>query len=155
MTISRQEGALNVLKSVCNVSTEKMSYQFLSDACNRHFTFATLHGGPRSYLQYIVDHIMPGKVVVTKKNVRYVAEDGSIVDESAHAFVTKVLESTSAKATELYMKHKEGCIEELCTETDGTSPTELARKFANMALVRSCNPEFCSDVATLLVSKKY
>lgn len=152
LTIARLEGAIGILKATCGISSEKISFSFLEQVCASRFTSDVLKGGPRTYAAYITDHVMPGRVVLNKKNVRYVADDGNVVDESTTDFVAKILASTRVKANAIYDSIRDSCIGDFCKDSDGaSSPTELAKTFANMAMVRNCNAEFCREVASIVI----
>ena len=149
LTISKQIGIISMLKN--QVSSGKITFHFLAEVCDNHFTFDVLAGGVKSYATYILDHIFPGKVCVKhKKVVNYISEGDSMIEEPLPDFIAKVLYSTKVKATSLYEEHKETCVKDFYNEND-YSTNELSKRFANMALVRSCNIDFCKDVAAFII----
>lgn len=150
LTISRNEKTLNLLKQSMGMSEEKITYDFLDRVCRESFTYNVLKGGPKTYASYVTKKVMPGRVVVNRKNVRYVSDYGNVVEESVVDFVDKVLESTRVRANQLYNEGKESIVNEFCTDSEA-SPTEMAVAFANMAKIRNCNQDFCRDVASIII----
>lgn len=140
-------------------STEAITHDFLSKVAEDNFTVGIFTSGAKSFAAYILDNIVPGRVVCAnkqKRTVRYVMEGNNVVEETAVEFVTKVLISTQFKANKLYHNAKESCINEFCgddneDDTYAASTTELSKRFANMALIRSCNHDLCKEVAGILI----
>lgn len=147
LVIARHEGALSVLRA--GMASDRVSYSFLSDTCSRHFDTHVLKGGPRTYATYVRDHVMPGRVVLAKKTVRYISDDGSVVEEPVVDFVGKVLASTRVAADRLYLANRDAFIGDFCRDSD--APAELAKTFANMAMVRNCDRDFCHEVAAIVI----
>jgi hypothetical protein len=160
LTISKQEGVISVLKSVSGngFSSDAITHEFLSKVAEEKFTVGIFTSGIKSYATYILDNIVPGRVVCAnkqKRTVRYVTEGNNVIEEAVGEFVTKVLLSTQFKANKLYQTAKEICISEFCGDDNkadayAASTTEISKRFANMALIRSCNNDFCKEVAGIL-----
>lgn len=152
MYIARQEGQLSVLRNNLGSFSEKISYEFLSNVCNRKFTVDVLRGGAKSFASYLIDNVMPGRVSLTsrKRIARYISDDGNIVEEPVVDFVSKVLESTRVRANQLYDDGKNLYIGDFCKDADA-SPVELAKTFANMALIRNCSSDVAREIASIVV----
>ena len=153
LVIAKQEAALKVLKteSKNKIGDERVSFSFLATTCGEHFNAGVLRGGSRVYATYVLDHVIPGRVVInrSKKTARYTSDDGDVVEESVVDFVQKILRSTRVAAADIYQKSKTTFVGEFCA--DPKSPGELAQTFANMAMVRDCNRDFCREVASIVV----
>lgn len=159
LTISKQEGMISMLKSMHGngFSSEEITHEFLTNVAEENFTVGIFTSGAKSYAAYILDNIVPGRVVCAnkhKRTVRYVM-DNNIVVEPVVDFVAKVLLSTQFKASKLYHSAKENCIREFCGDDNegvyATSTNELSKRFANMALIRSCNNDLCKEIAGILI----
>lgn len=155
LTIARQEGALAILKATSGIASERVSFAFLRDTCDAHFTPDVLRGGPRSYASYVLDHVAPGRVAFnrSRKTARYVADDGNTVEEPVADLVAKILASTRVRADLLYASGRDPLIADFCQDAD-SRPIDLARCFSNMALVRNCNPDFCREVASIILRQQ-
>lgn len=161
LVISKQEGMISMLKSMhgSGFSSEPITQEFLNRVCDENFTVWVFTSGAKSYASYILDNIVPGRVVCSnkhKRTVRYVMEGNNIIEEPAVDFVNKILESTRLKANKLYQGTKDSCIREFCgddreDDTYAASTADLSKRFANMALIRSCNSDICKEIANILV----
>lgn len=152
MTIARQEGQLSVLRNNLGSFSEKISYEFLSNVCNKKFTVDVLKGGAKSFASYLINNVMPGRVSLTsrKRIARYISDNGNIVEEPVVDFVSKVLESTRVRANQLYDDGKNSYIGDFCKDADA-SPVELAKTFANMALIRNCSSDVAREIASIVM----
>lgn len=163
LTISKQEGMISMLKSIYgnDVSTEAITHEFLVKVAEDNFTIRIFTSGAKSYATYILDNIVPGRVVCAnkqKRTVRYIKDgNNNIVEEPVVDFVNKVLLSTQFKANKLYPSAKESCISEFSGGDDNdddvyaVSTSELSKRFANMALIRSCNHDLCKEIGNILI----
>lgn len=161
LVVSKQDGMISMLKGMYGNGSEPITHSFLNKVAEQNFTVGVFTSGAKSYANYVFDNIIHGRVVLAnkqKKSIRYVSDSNNVIEESVVDFVRKILSSTQFKANKLYQTTKDSCVTEFCgddrdDDTYAASTAELSKRFANMAFIRSCNNDFCSEVSQIIMKK--
>ena len=132
------------------LSMHPLSFRFLDEACEAHYTKRHLLDGVEGYTSYIINYILPDKVRIHKrssKEVFYFVRDGERIQTHVSTFVRMILKSTEEKTDRLYQEVKSSLTKNMSkSERVSDMAKMVAQRHLNMALIRGQRDELVDKV---------